>query len=387
MPAISRMKNSISAWQHFTVGLSDRIRLYRNFLCVLICQAAVPSSPLIADEPHATRDCWAMQDSGVTTSLRGLCAVSHQVCWASGSGGTVLKTVDGGDTWMSTAPAGCSTIDFRDIHAWNALEAVIMTAGDPDRLYRTSDGGQTWTVVFELVNPAAFFDGITFTADGRSGWLMGDPTDGRLFLATTADGGRTWKIPDPDQLPRVPDGIAGFAASGTNLCVTSPGRVIIGLGGVHAPDNDPRALVCSTSDSGSTWQFARLPMRASASAGVFSVTALDAAGNRLVAVGGDYLQPNAAGDNVALSDNAGRDWRLPKTSSSGGFRSAVAATRRLDDTLLLVTVGPSGTEVSADAGESWSAVSSTGFHAVSFTQRGDGWGAGSDGRIALWNDE
>ena len=128
-------------------------------------------------------------------------------------------------------------------------------------------------------------------------------------------------------------------------------------------------------------------MKASASAGVFSVTGMDDSGERLAAVGGDYLQPAATDNNVSLSDDAGRTWRLPKTSSPKGYRSAIAATRKPDGTLLLVAVGPSGTDASTDFGDSWSAVSSTGFHTVSFFNGAHGWGAGSDGRIAVWNGD
>lgn len=358
-----------------------------TLILLLVTHAAVAGFCSVARETPSNRACWTFQNSGVTTSLRGLCAVSKDVCWASGSGGTVVKTIDGGDTWTSTGPSDGSTMDFRDIHAWNALEAVIMTSGDPDRLYRTSDGGRSWTIAFEHSNPAAFFDGMSFSPEGRNGWLMGDPVEGRLCIATTEDSGRTWRIPESTQLPQVATGIAGFAASGTNLCFTNPGSVIIGLGGVHLPDNDPRAHVCISSDSGATWQFTRVPMKASVSAGVFSVTGADDSGERLVAVGGDYLLPTAADNNVSISDDSGRTWRVPKTSFPGGYRSAVAATRNREGTLLLVAVGPSGTDMSTDSGDSWSAVSSTGFHTVSFVPEAHGWGAGSDGRIAVWNAE
>ncbi len=52
-----------------------------------------------------------------------------------------------------------------------------------------------------------------------------------------------------------------------------------------------------------------------------------------------------------------------------------------------MAVGPSGTDASTDSGDSWSAISSTGFHTVSFFHGAHGWGAGSDGRIAVWNGD
>ncbi len=108
------------------------------------------------------------------------------------SEGNGAETVDGGLTWTSVGPPMTEAADFRDIHAWNDRTAIIMSAGDVDRLYRTEDGGISWTVVFEEKNAAAFFDGMAFDHSGKSGWLMGDPLDGRVYLLRTDDEGRTW---------------------------------------------------------------------------------------------------------------------------------------------------------------------------------------------------
>ena len=43
---------------------------------------------------------WTTQTSGVTARLRGVSAVSERVAWASGSGSTVLRTMDGGQSWQ-----------------------------------------------------------------------------------------------------------------------------------------------------------------------------------------------------------------------------------------------------------------------------------------------
>ena len=61
---------------------------------------------------------WVLQESHSTASLRGIHAVSKDVAWASGSGGTVLRTVDGGAHWMTCAVPdgakdGAEKLDFR----------------------------------------------------------------------------------------------------------------------------------------------------------------------------------------------------------------------------------------------------------------------------------
>ena len=111
-------------------------------------------------------DVWELQNSGVATSLRGLCAVSETCCWASGAEGTVIRTTNGGKSWRTVGPPDAEAADFRDLQAWNELTAVIMSAGDVDRLYRTEDGGISWTLVYEHPEPGAFFDGMSFDPTG-----------------------------------------------------------------------------------------------------------------------------------------------------------------------------------------------------------------------------
>jgi photosystem II stability/assembly factor-like uncharacterized protein len=53
-------------------------------------------------------------------SLRGLCAVSAKVVWASGTRGTFLRTIDGGATWQVGTVQGAENLDFRDVDAFDA---------------------------------------------------------------------------------------------------------------------------------------------------------------------------------------------------------------------------------------------------------------------------
>ena len=333
----------------------------------------------------AQEDVWELQHAGVATSLRGLCAVSETCCWASGARGTVIRTTDGGQSWQAVGPSDAEASDFRDLQAWDESTAVIMSAGDVDRLYRTEDGGTSWTVVYEHANPVAFFDGMSFDQTGKHGWLMGDPINGKIHLLTTADAGKTWRQLPSASSPSVAGGVAAFAASGTHILCPNEETVFIGLGGTDVKSTEPHhAAVVITTNSGLEWQYVTVPILAGHSAGIFSITEITPESPRLIVVGGDYLKPEQNTDNVAISDDTGRSWRLPKTSHPDGFRSAVVSMLHDDGNTLLISTGPSGTDQSTDGGESWSGVSHVGFHTMSFVSPATGWAAGSDGRVARW---
>src|ERR1700679_869820 len=74
---------------------------------------------------------WRMQSSGTTAGLRGIDSVDGTVAWASGTGGTVLKTIDGGAHWTKcSVPDGDkdgTTLDFRGVQAWDADTAIVMS--------------------------------------------------------------------------------------------------------------------------------------------------------------------------------------------------------------------------------------------------------------------
>src|SRR5947209_7804604 len=73
--------------------------------------------------PGATSAQWTPQRSNTTADLRGVSAVSARVAWASGTGGTVLRTTDGGRTWRADTVPGAGALDFRDVHGVSASVA------------------------------------------------------------------------------------------------------------------------------------------------------------------------------------------------------------------------------------------------------------------------
>ncbi len=132
---------------------------------------------------------WQMQDSGTTAGLRGIDSVDGTVAWASGTGGTVLRTVDGGAHWTHCATPDAdkdgATLDFRGVQAWDAQTAIVMASGpgDKSRLYKTTDGCKTWKLLFK--NPdARMVSGIASGSTAlQDGILLGDPVMRRSVRA------------------------------------------------------------------------------------------------------------------------------------------------------------------------------------------------------------
>lgn len=317
---------------------------------------------------------WRMQASGSTASLRGVSAVDENVAWAGGSGGTYLRTVDGGATWRADTVPGMTGVEFRDVQAFSADRALLLTAGQPARVYRTEDGGRHWAAAYQAADTAAFFDGMAFW-NARDGIAFSDPVGGRFLIVTTADGGRSWTTVSAERAPVPLPGEAAFAASGTAVAVQGSGRAWIVTGGGAV------ARVLRTEDRGATWTVDTLPIAAgSASSGAFGVAFRDAGHG--VVVGGDYRSERAGGQ-AARSADGGRTWMLgPPPSPAGVREGAVYVPGAARPTL--VVVGPAGTGWSVDDGASWIAADSGGFHAVSFAGPRAGWAVGAGGRVARW---
>src|SRR6476646_7052040 len=163
------------------------------------------------------------QNSGTTNGLIAVWPVNPQVVWASGRNGTYTVTTDGGATWNAGVVPGAEALQFRDVQAFSASAAYLMSigiSGDPAdfRVYKTLDGGATWTIQFENQNPDGFYDGFAFWTPQR-GILHGDSING-VFPDFRTTNGMTWQDISSNMPPALL-GEGSFASSGT--CVTTQG--------------------------------------------------------------------------------------------------------------------------------------------------------------------
>jgi photosystem II stability/assembly factor-like uncharacterized protein len=320
---------------------------------------------------------WRPQTSPTDAELRGLSVVSPSVVWASGQRGTVLHTLDGGVHWTRDTIPGASTLDLRAIAATSSTTAHAISIGDSSRVYRTTDGGRTWSLRWSATRKGTFLDAIRFW-DARNGIAMSDPVDGKLLVIVTSDGGESWREIPADRLPPALQGEGGFAASGSCLATFGETHAWIATGGAAV------ARVYHTADRGATWSVHDTPLRAGVpSAGVFSVVFRDALHG--VIAGGDYQKADLRGRNLATTNDGGATWTLTDSAAApAGYRSAVAIVPGTRANTL-VAVGLTGSDVSLDGGVSWQHADSTAYNSVAFASPSAGWAVGPKGSVARWS--
>jgi photosystem II stability/assembly factor-like uncharacterized protein len=121
---------------------------------------------------------------------------------------SLYHTTDGGLSWTSSqVPFGSAELQFLDDSTGRALADRGAGAGsNAVGLYQTSDAGVTWTYLFhdDPTEPGAsnslplegIKNGMTFVTPG-DGWVSGSlPVSGNIYLYATHDGGISWSHPD-----------------------------------------------------------------------------------------------------------------------------------------------------------------------------------------------
>lgn len=312
---------------------------------------------------------WQKQAVDTKASLRGLSIVSEKIIWASGTGGSFLKTTDGGKTWKVGKVPDAEKLDFRDVEAFDAKTAYLLSIGEGEnsRIYKTNDGGETWRLQFKNTNPKAFFDALAFW-DANNGIAMSDPVDGKYLLIVTSDGGNTWKQLPNDKMPPAKTGEAAFAASGTCIVAGGKSDVFLVTGG-------QAARVFRSQNRGASWLVADTPITSGTSgSGIFSIAMFDK--TRGVIVGGNYEKPNEAINNLAATNDGGKTWILGK--GLNGYRSGVAFV----DKNILLAVGSSGSDISRDGGKSWANLDRENYNAVAAKGAKAVWAVGVNGLVS-----
>jgi len=341
-------------------------------------------------QPKTHQPTLTTQNSGTTQGLIAVSPVNSRIVWASGRGGTFVVTRDGGQTWTAGVVPGAESLQFRDVQGVSDRIAYLLSIGNgtDSRIYKTIDGGATWTLQFQNQDTAAFYDCFAFW-NSRRGLAHSDSVIDRFPDLRTNDGTNWEDI--GDNLPTALPGEFSFASSGTCVATQGKDNAWIVTGGV----SPSRVLV--TRDGGDTWRAFSSPLRGSPSAGIFTVAFRDAFHGM---IGGGDLDPTAPPfDQTATSNDGGRTWRIttqqPNIGTVFGLSYATEVGKgnghegdddndgdQSDANQRVVVTGPGGSAWTPDEGNTWFTLPGvTGFWGVAFGSPKTGWLVGTEGRI------
>ncbi|MBS7564656.1 oxidoreductase [Mucilaginibacter sp. Bleaf8] len=312
-------------------------------------------------------------EHGKPCSIRGLSVVDEHITWVSGSKGHIAKSTDGGVTWQWQQVEGFEQADFRDIEAFSDKQAIIMSSGTPALILKTIDGGRSWKTVYRNDDQAYFLDAMAFSADGKTGYILGDPIDNKFLILETNDHGSSWH--SFAYLPPAQPQEAAFAASGTCLQLTGSNPTPAFVTGGSS------AQFIEYLSSKKSWQAIQLSLaHGKASQGAFSFTH---GPDRIIFTGGDYATPNNSDSVTCISPKHpyknNHQLHLSQQQPAG-YQSCVIELSKAS----YLSTGTSGTNISTDNGETWRLIDNTSFNVCQKAKRGKlVLLAGDKGKIAI----
>lgn len=245
---------------------------------------------------------------------------------------------------------GADTLQFRDAHAFSPSEAVLLSIGNgtASRVYRTTDGGASWTATWTNADPNAFYDCFAFWPDRPgTGFAFSDAlAEGDGFampIVRTTDRGQTWARVDPARVPSAREGEGGYASSGACAIAGAGGQGwIVTNGGPGQGDTD---RILATTDYGHTWTARDVPI-GSTEGGVGLSTAAWTDSFQFAGLLG------AVDSTVVLrSDDGGFGWE--RLSGVGVGQVYGLAAYDEEGRTYVAATGPGGLSVSSDGGETW----------------------------------
>lgn len=315
---------------------------------------------------------FAVQEVGTDALLQAISTVDDETVWLSGHRATFVRTTDGGASWQVFRHPTGDSLQFRDIHAFDAENVVLMSAGSGplSRIFKVKNGVE-WTETFVMQDSLGFLDCMDFWDDKR-GIAYGDAIDRWPYILLTEDGGNTWTRVSRRKLPRAGQGEGGFAASGS--CVnTGPNGlawIATGAGG--------NARILRTTDYGQSWISFYSPIIKGEAAGHTAVDFLNE--NFGFVTGGDLTVTDNYTANCAFSTDGGMSWILTSQPvTRGAFYGGTLA--QVKDQTIALACGPNGMDYTLDNGINWAQLDTANYWAVDMRPSGIGWASGRDGRV------
>lgn len=232
-------------------------------------------------------------------------------------------------------------LEFRSI-AQTSKSVFILSVANPALLYKIDKATKAISLVYEEHHESVFYDAMIFIND-LEGFAVGDPINNTLSFLKTTDGGNSWQKVTSENLPKLNDGEAFFAASNTNINCKN-GTLFLVSGGKSS-----RVFV--SKDKGNSWQIYDTPIiQGQSMSGSFTSDFYD--DKYGIIAGGNYEKLLDNSQNKAITYDGGKTWVLVSNQQAFGYASCVQYLPGSKGKSLL-EVGADGVFYSRNRGKRW----------------------------------
>ena len=191
---------------------------------------------------------------------------------------TIWRTTDGGDSWQTSAPIDMADIAMEGINPTGFFFLNTQTGwfrvslgGGMNKsypaIYRTSNGGQTWT---RMMDPYTDFELLSFEktgmvfSDSSYGWVTRDSrgVEWGVYVQVTEDGGATWRsiaLPEPTDAPGLYEGGGWCGAYYPELTARGRGSLVSTCQQQENDETVYRTYLYTTTDGGTSWTYQNMP--------------------------------------------------------------------------------------------------------------------------------
>ncbi|MFY0688955.1 MAG: hypothetical protein JXQ90_17425 [Cyclobacteriaceae bacterium] len=326
---------------------------------------------LIIFRAHAQSIQLVEQTSGTAQLLIAQHILDEQTVWASGTGGTVIFTENGGEQWsIYTHPM--DTMQFRDVYGLSSDMAMLLSigSGKASAIFKFTRSKNAFELLYQMDDPNGFLDCMDFWDDKR-GVVYGDAIGEQPYILVTRDGGQTWNFPTGN-MPQAGNGEGGFASSGTCVELGGNGQAWIGTG---AGGN---ARLLYSGDYGNSWSALVTPMIKGEAAGITSVRFTDDQSGLIV--GGDLMNDSTTQSNYFLTQDGGTNWTsgIDPITVGAFYCSAFA---NVNGSNVSIICGPKGADVIFNNGLTIENISDKNLWTAELLPSGIGWLMGRNGTV------
>ena len=300
-----------------------------------------------------------------------LSAVDENVCWGINNvNWQYLRTTNGGANWTVSTITGATGSIGSSISALDANTAWAATTGG---IFKTTDGGLTWTKQGSAFSGTGGFPNVIHFFDANNGICTGEPRGGYWEIYTTTDGGALWS--------RVPSG---------NIPAPIPANEI-GIGGVAEAKGNVFwfstlwGALYKTTDNGMNWTVTRNILGNGDGFGFAFKDNLNGLACTFV-----------GGKKIAKTSDGGTTWTpvLPLPSGLSGLSPFFVEYAKGTSGAYVITShsntgGPipavPGSAYTLDDGTTWTYIDNLPYGPASFSSWNIGWSAGLNTSIYKWD--